>query len=72
MQTNLQWEQMFNNYDNGEKGFLSPEELQKLIYEEFRGFITIRNLKTYLHLINLKSNIENKTIFNEKIIQNLP
>ncbi|XP_050429086.1 uncharacterized protein LOC126838594 isoform X2 [Adelges cooleyi] len=54
MQTNLQWEQMFNNYDNGEKGFLSPEELQKLIYEEFRGFITIRNLKTYLHLINLK------------------
>ncbi|XP_050429087.1 uncharacterized protein LOC126838595 [Adelges cooleyi] len=53
MQT-VQWEEMFKKYDTKGKGSISPEELQKLIYDEFKGFITIRHLETYIKILDLK------------------
>ncbi|XP_050435212.1 uncharacterized protein LOC126842327 [Adelges cooleyi] len=52
------WKQIFNQYDSLKVGSISATELQKLLYEEFQVFLTIRQANEYTYLINLKKNYE--------------
>ncbi|XP_050428996.1 uncharacterized protein LOC126838537 [Adelges cooleyi] len=52
----VQWQELFNKYDiiTDSEGSISTEDLQKLVFKEFNGVLTVRQAKTYIHLINLK------------------
>ncbi|XP_050435003.1 uncharacterized protein LOC126842160 [Adelges cooleyi] len=42
------WRKIFNQYDSDNDGFISATQLQKLLYEQFNVFITIRHIKAYI------------------------
>ncbi|XP_050428991.1 uncharacterized protein LOC126838534 [Adelges cooleyi] len=50
--TTDQWQNIFETYDTNNIGSLSLEEFQKLVFENFRGFLTIREARCYAHAIN--------------------
>ncbi|XP_050439238.1 uncharacterized protein LOC126844851 [Adelges cooleyi] len=52
------WEKKFKKYDKDHNGLISAKELQLLLFKEFTGFLTVRQAKTYIHLINSKKNDE--------------
>ncbi|XP_050435489.1 uncharacterized protein LOC126842522 [Adelges cooleyi] len=52
------WEKKFKKYDKDHNGLISAKELQQLLFKEFAGFLTVRQAKTYIHLINSKKNDE--------------
>ncbi|XP_050435213.1 uncharacterized protein LOC126842328 [Adelges cooleyi] len=50
------WKKIFDQYDSDNVGSISATELQKLLYEKFKVFITIRQAEEYTYLINLQEN----------------
>ncbi|XP_050428993.1 uncharacterized protein LOC126838535 [Adelges cooleyi] len=56
--TTNQWQKIFEKYDTNNIGSISSKELQKLIFEVFHGFLTVRHAELYVELINLKQSRE--------------
>ncbi|XP_050434221.1 uncharacterized protein LOC126841669 [Adelges cooleyi] len=54
--TTEEWKEMFYKYDTDNSGSISATELQKLLYKEFKVFITVRHAEIYSYLINFKKN----------------
>ncbi|XP_050437775.1 uncharacterized protein LOC126843985 isoform X2 [Adelges cooleyi] len=50
--TNKEWKAIFDKYDIEKKGSISATILQKLLYNEFKVFITIRHAQCYTNEIN--------------------
>ncbi|XP_050426652.1 uncharacterized protein LOC126836974 isoform X3 [Adelges cooleyi] len=48
------WEDIFKRYDDEKKGSISDKTLQVLIFEQFNGFLTVRQANEYISLITAK------------------
>ncbi|XP_050421164.1 uncharacterized protein LOC126833711 isoform X2 [Adelges cooleyi] len=64
-----QWQEIFKRYDNDNDGFISTSEFQILVFNEFQGFLTIRQAETYFYLIKLE---ESNELELEQLIQMKP
>ncbi|XP_050429901.1 uncharacterized protein LOC126839025 isoform X4 [Adelges cooleyi] len=56
--TDDQWKSIFIKHDTDKSGSISPKELQKLVLDEFNGFLPVGHADIYIHL--LKSNDNNE------------
>ncbi|XP_050429905.1 calcium-dependent protein kinase 3-like [Adelges cooleyi] len=54
--TDKQWDNLLNHYGTEQNGSISPKGLQKLVFDEFRGFLTARHAEIYAKLLNAKDN----------------
>ncbi|XP_050429256.1 uncharacterized protein LOC126838675 isoform X2 [Adelges cooleyi] len=54
--TDKEWKTIFNEYDSDRDGFISSTELQKLVFDKFKGFVTVHQAELYIYLINNKNN----------------
>ncbi|XP_050429899.1 uncharacterized protein LOC126839025 isoform X2 [Adelges cooleyi] len=56
--TDDQWKSIFIKHDTDKSGSISSKELQKLVFDEFNGFLPVGHADIYIHL--LKSNDKNE------------
>ncbi|XP_050429904.1 uncharacterized protein LOC126839027 [Adelges cooleyi] len=54
--TDDQWKSIFIKHDTDKSGLISSKELQKLVFDEFNGFLPVDHADIYTKKINLNDN----------------